>query len=103
MTADQKIEQLQKQIDELSAELKNNQQRLWHLQQDLDQLKGIKTSTAAQQNKITRTNFSFENFIGLRLIHFVGIIVLVIGLSIGVKYAIDRELMSELARIILAY
>ena len=46
---------------------------------------------------------TLENFIGLRLIHFVGIMVLVIGISIGVKYAIDKELISETMRIILAY
>src|SRR4030095_9592597 len=39
---------------------------------------------------------------GLRIVHLVGIVVLVIGLSIGVKYAIDRELISEAARIVLA-
>ncbi|GAC1420895.1 MAG: hypothetical protein NVS1B13_04870 [Flavisolibacter sp.] len=44
-----------------------------------------------------------ENFIGLNLIHFAGIIVLGIGLSIGVKYAIDRNLISEWMRIFLAY
>src|SRR5438046_5475941 len=44
-----------------------------------------------------------ENFIGLRIIHLVGIVVLVIGLSIGVKYAIDNQLISESTRIILAY
>ncbi|HVK96214.1 MAG TPA: DUF2339 domain-containing protein, partial [Flavisolibacter sp.] len=37
------------------------------------------------------------------VIHLTGIIVLVIGLSIGVKYAIDRELISEALRISLAY
>ncbi|HWJ90066.1 MAG TPA: DUF2339 domain-containing protein [Flavisolibacter sp.] len=47
--------------------------------------------------------FSLENFIGLRLIHFIGMVVLVIGLSIGVKYAIDRNLISEAMRIALAY
>jgi uncharacterized membrane protein len=50
-----------------------------------------------------RPGVSFENFVGLRLIHFIGIIVLVIGLAIGVKYAIDRNLISPLARIALAY
>jgi uncharacterized membrane protein len=35
--------------------------------------------------------------------HLVGIVVLVIGLSIGVKYAIDSNLISEQTRILLAY
>jgi uncharacterized membrane protein len=46
---------------------------------------------------------SLENYIGLRLIHLIGMIVLVIGISIGVKYAIDRNLISEGLRIALAY
>lgn len=44
-----------------------------------------------------------ENFIGLKLIHLVGIVVLVTGISIGVKYAVDKQLISESMRIILAY
>ncbi len=35
--------------------------------------------------------------------HIIGIVVLVTGLSIGVKYAIDKELISEIMRISLAY
>jgi uncharacterized membrane protein len=46
---------------------------------------------------------SLENLIGLRVIHLIGIIVLVIGLSLGVKYAIDANLISEKLRILLAY
>ena len=40
---------------------------------------------------------------GLRLIHLIGIVVLLTGISIGVKFAIDRNLISEVARIGLAY
>ncbi|MEO7982544.1 MAG: DUF2339 domain-containing protein, partial [Bacteroidota bacterium] len=41
--------------------------------------------------------------IGLRLLHLIGIVILVIGISIGVKYAVDKELISPVARIGLAY
>lgn len=44
-----------------------------------------------------------ENFIGLKLINFVGIIVLIIGLTIGVKYVIDINLISPAMRIVLTY
>jgi len=44
-----------------------------------------------------------ESFIGLKLLHLTGIVVLVIGISIGVKYAVDKELISPTARIIMAY
>jgi uncharacterized membrane protein len=45
----------------------------------------------------------FENFVGLRLIHLIGIVVLVIGLAIAVKYAIDKNLISPATRIMMAY
>ena len=100
MSDDLKIQELQKQIDELSAEVRGYQQRLFTLQQELNRLQNKPSSEAV--TTATR-NATLENFIGLRIIHLVGIVVLVIGLSIGVKYAIDRELISEAARIILAY
>ncbi len=44
-----------------------------------------------------------EKFIGENLINKVGIAVLVIGISIGVKYAIDHDLISPVVRILLGY
>lgn len=44
-----------------------------------------------------------ESFIGGNLISKVGIVILVIGVGIGAKYAIDNELISPLTRIILGY
>src|SRR5689334_3220854 len=52
---------------------------------------------------VNRRPWPIENFVGLKLIQFIGIVVLVIGLSIGVKYAIDKNLISEFMRIALAY
>lgn len=49
------------------------------------------------------SNFNFEEFIGGKLITIIGIIILVIGLAIGVKYAIDNDMLGPLARIVLAY
>ncbi|OFY85218.1 MAG: hypothetical protein A3F72_05415 [Bacteroidetes bacterium RIFCSPLOWO2_12_FULL_35_15] len=49
------------------------------------------------------SNFNFEEFIGGKLITVIGIIILVIGLAIGVKYAIDNDMLGPLARIVLAY
>jgi hypothetical protein len=45
----------------------------------------------------------FERFIGENLISKVGIIVLIIGVGIGVKYSIDNDLISPLARIVAGY
>jgi uncharacterized membrane protein len=63
--------------------------------------KQIKPVSITRQD--LKTPSEFETFIGLKLIHFVGIVVLITGLTIGVKYAIDVNLVSALIRIILAY
>jgi len=44
-----------------------------------------------------------EKFIGENLINKIGIAIVIIGVGIGVKYAIDNELISPLVRIILGY
>lgn len=44
-----------------------------------------------------------EKFIGENLINKIGILVLVVGVAIGAKYAIDHQLISPLTRIILGY
>src|SRR5215467_627111 len=100
---DQKLQELQKQIDELSSQMQNYYQRLMVLQQELNRLQNKKVPQTSLSGQTSSRNFRLENFIGLRIIHLVGIVVLVIGLSIGVKYAIDRQLISEGARIVLAY
>ena len=55
-----------------------------------------------QETKVA-SNFNFEEFIGSKLINIIGIVILVIGIGIGVKYAIDKDLLGPLARIVLAY
>jgi uncharacterized membrane protein len=98
------LRQLQKQLEELSKEVQFQQHTILQLQQRIIQLTNAEVPTVSHQEKIPSSQkFSLENFIGLRLINFIGIIVLVIGLSIGVKYAIDRDLISETMRIGLAY
>jgi len=101
MNDQQAIKELQTQINALSSEMKDHQQRLFALQQELHRLQDKTTRTMGPVT--SSENARFENFIGLRVIHFVGVILLVIGLSIGVKYVIDRQLISEWIRISLAY
>jgi uncharacterized membrane protein len=104
MNDEQRIKELQIQIDQLSSEMRDYQQRLFTLQQELNRLQNKETpGTPLITPGKPSQNFRLENFIGLRLIHFVGIVVLLTGLSIGVKYAIDRQLISEITRIVLAY
>ena len=103
MNDEQAIKELQKQIDMLSSEMADHRQRLFALQQELNRLQNKNPASASSTAETSSQNFRFENFIGLRVIHFVGIVLLVIGLSIGVKYVIDRQLISEVMRISLAY
>ena len=44
-----------------------------------------------------------EKFIGENLISKIGILILIIGIGIGVKYSIDNNLISPLTRVILTY
>jgi len=46
---------------------------------------------------------NLEKFIGENLINKIGIVITVIGVGIGAKYAIDHELINPLTRIILGY
>jgi len=50
-----------------------------------------------------KSKSSVEEFVGRNLISLVGIIITILGVGIGAKYAIDRDLISPLTRIILGY
>lgn len=107
MNGEDKIKQLEEQISRLSADLYTSHQQLLQLQEELRMLKqgmGLPMAKRTFSTPIEeRQKLGLEHFIGLKLIHLVGIIVLVIGISIGVKYAIDGQLISEVMRIVLAY
>jgi uncharacterized membrane protein len=106
MTAEERLRELERQSSQLSSELQHSQQQLRALQQQINLLKeqqGLPLQSTGQKEPVADQRQGLEHFIGLKLIHLVGIIVLVIGLSIGVKYAIDGQLISEVMRIVLAY
>lgn len=46
---------------------------------------------------------NLEDFIGTNLINKIGMLILIIGISIGTKFAIDKNLISPLVRLILGY
>jgi len=56
-----------------------------------------------KEDKIPHVKKDLEKFIGENLINKIGIIITVIGVAIGAKYAIDHQLLSPLTRIILGY
>jgi len=73
----------------------------------------IEKSTNFQSNPTSQTSEKsqtssnagneIEKFIGENLISKIGIVITVIGVAIGTKYAIDHQLISPLTRIILGY
>lgn len=109
MNESEKIEQLQQRIDALASDIRTSSQQLHSLQKEVERLKSgypalhVKPITAVPEESVNSAVGGIEQFIGLRLMHLIGIVVLVSGLAIGVKYAIDRKLISEGLRIALAY
>ncbi|MBO9660503.1 MAG: DUF2339 domain-containing protein, partial [Chitinophagaceae bacterium] len=107
MNAEERLHELELKLRQLSAELQHSQQQLRNIQQQINLLKAQQGMPVPQSVGEIRPEpehrQGLEHFIGLKLIHLVGIIVLVIGLSIGVKYAIDGQLISEVMRVALAY
>lgn len=102
----EQLDKLRRDIDELESRIGQQQQQLRAMRDYLGHLSGQAGNDvrpAAPVPETPRRGSGLENFVGLRLIQVAGIIVLVAGLAIGVKYAIDRELISEVARIVLAY
>jgi len=100
MDDQEQIKRLQEELVLLHNQVKTQQQKIQELYHQTIALSGKPVGGKAFRQLRA---FSLENFIGFRLIHLIGIVVLVIGLSIGVKYAIDKNLISEVMRIALAY
>jgi uncharacterized membrane protein len=60
-------------------------------------------TTIPETRKTPRVKSDIERFIGENLINKIGIVITVIGVGIGAKYAIDHQLISPLTRMILGY
>lgn len=102
MSDPEQIRKLEEEMAVLSQQLQEQYHTINRLKQQLQQLSPT-TAGEPHPTPTYRQPVSLENLIGLRLIHLIGIIVLVIGLSLGVKYAIDKNLISENLRVLLAY
>ncbi len=115
MTEDQKkLLQLEQELEKLSSQINFYRQQVNQLKENSSSITSEKHIESETNKPVSKTNWEFpsakrespvslENFIGLKLLHLTGIVVLVIGISIGVKYAVDKQLISPAARIILAY
>lgn len=56
-----------------------------------------------ETKKSFTAGLNFEEKIGARWFSIIGIITLVLGVAIGVKYAIDKDLINETTRLVLGY
>lgn len=54
-------------------------------------------------SQVQKPKFNLEEYIGGKLASVLGIIALVIGVSIGVKYAIDKDLINPVTRVIFGF
>src|SRR5688572_21520912 len=100
MNPSDQLKDLQSKVDGLIIDVKKCYEEIDSLKR---QLRGKQIERISSVQPDTKEPSRFENFIGLKLIHFVGIVVLIAGVTIGVKYAIDINIISPLVRIILAY
>src|SRR3982751_6570464 len=106
MNLEERIQQLEADISKLAEQQLQSRQQLAQLSSELRSLKGTvggsasgspanRTPVTAATDPVTMAGASaaapvqrgLEHFIGLRLIHLAGIIVLLTGISIGIKYA----------------
>ncbi|MDQ6788061.1 MAG: DUF2339 domain-containing protein, partial [Acidobacteriota bacterium] len=62
-----------------------------------------KSSVYEEAKSQRKEKSNLEKFIGENLISKIGIVILILGVAIGAKYAIDNDLISALTRIILGY
>ncbi|HEX4957222.1 MAG TPA: DUF2339 domain-containing protein [Lacibacter sp.] len=101
------ISDLLSKIEDLDAQQRNIQLQLMQLKlaaSKLQQQQPVSTTAATVvPARTVKPSFSLEQFIGLKLLNLIGIIVLLIGVVIGVKFAIDKNLISPFVRIVLAY
>jgi uncharacterized membrane protein len=108
MDEKEQIASLEAELEQLATQIKLQYSDLQRIRQQLQTLKGFSGVEGETGHQLIKqpsplSFSSLENLIGLRLIHLIGIVVLVIGLSLGVKYAIDKNFVSEGLRIVLAY
>lgn len=110
------LEQLQTQLNALKAgktaevksvpvqEIKNQEP----VKPVIEEIKAEKVVEPAIQQTIQpppkpKKALGFEETIGARWFSIIGIVVLVLGIAIGVKYAIDQNLINETTRLVLGY
>ncbi len=62
-----------------------------------------KQNNTSNSTQASKSKFNLEEYIGGKLLSIIGMFFLVIGIAVGVKYAIDEGYINELTRVILSY
>ncbi|MBX2898484.1 MAG: DUF2339 domain-containing protein [Cyclobacteriaceae bacterium] len=97
------IKELRKQVQSLQAEEEPSIEKHEALVTPTVVEPLVPAPAVAPAPKPKKSKAAWEDFIGTNLLNKVGIAVLVIGISFGVKYAIDHQMLNPLTRILLGY
>ncbi|MGD1840651.1 MAG: DUF2339 domain-containing protein [Thermonemataceae bacterium] len=96
------LEQSPTEVEETPSNLSEEETvPLISIQQDEEETTFVEEAPTPRTTSTTQR--SLEDYIGGNLISKVGIAILVVGLGIFVKYAIDQNLINETLRIVLSY
>jgi uncharacterized membrane protein len=71
--------------------------------QNLSSIETLSTTLPQPSVVKSKEKTPLEEFIGTNLLNKIGIIILVLGISYGVKYSIDHNLINPVTRIVLGY
>ncbi|MGC4022793.1 MAG: DUF2339 domain-containing protein [Cyclobacteriaceae bacterium] len=63
----------------------------------------IEVQLKTEKPSLPKEKTPLEEFIGTNLLNKIGVIILVLGISYGVKYSIDHNLINPITRIVLGY
>jgi uncharacterized membrane protein len=63
----------------------------------------VNSPSSSEESHTPSSDSNWENFIGGNLLSKLGILILILGLGVLVKYAIDQNLLSPVTRVVLAY
>lgn len=81
------------------VDMTSSSQELYFTDSDLS----IRMEEEKEIKSQKRPEFNLEKLIGENIISKIGIAILILGIAIGTKYAIDHDMISPLTRIILGY
>ena len=99
-----KISKSQEKTEELSKEIAALRRRLENSTEDADEIKETETETKKEQQPQKKQKpVNYEKYIGENLFGKIGILILVLGMGLFVKYAIDKEWINETLRTILGF